>query len=394
MPTRQFVGKYLSCNITLLAEMLRQPVFEQQKQSEVQSASISEEGSTGIESEREEILAANTEDPSVDLLAKRCVNYCRANGIENPVEILRCAQSLIVSGRPLDVQNVSESLEGETNFILINRQDVLKSALDEIQFLKDPRLTLSVGFYGECAEDYGGPRKEFFRLCLRDIKATYFDNGLKDHLADDYSTIGLIMSLSILQNGSIPRFVNEEHLQALFASQEPSSPCIAKLQIGFKNLGLYQIGNAIPNFLHLFRPSQSYALSRRMLMALLSPNFSEEGSNARRFETEIYQLFSKYTRLAASGQRGEITLGHILQFVTGSDEEPLLGFSVAPSIEFVEATSHGTSPHTECPFLPTANTCANTLCLPRCTNDLLLPSEEQLFNLYDLAFANSYFGKL
>ena len=90
-------------------------------------------------------------------------------------------------------------------------------------------------------------------------------------------------------------------------------------------------------------------------MALLSPNFSEEGSNARRFETEIYQLFSKYTRLAASGQRGEITLGHILQFVTGSDEEPLLGFRVAPSIEFVEATSHGTSPHTECPFLPTAN---------------------------------------
>ena len=54
-------------------------------------------------------------------------------------------------------------------------------------------------------------------------------------------------------------------------------------------------------------------------MALLSPNFSEEGSNARRFETEIYQLFSKYTRLAASGQRGGITLGHILQFVTGSD---------------------------------------------------------------------------
>ena len=159
MHTRQVVGKYLSCNITLLAEMLHQPVFEQQKQSEVQSASIIEEGSTGIESEREEILAANTEDPSVDLLAKRCVNYCRANGIENPVEILRYAQSLIVSVRPLDVQNVSESLEGETNFILINRQDVLKSALDEIQFLKDPRLTLSVGFYGECAEDYGGPQR-------------------------------------------------------------------------------------------------------------------------------------------------------------------------------------------------------------------------------------------
>ena len=121
-------------------------------------------------------------------------------------------------------------------------------------------------------------------------------------------------------------------------------------------------------------------------MALLSPNFCEEGSNACRFETEIYELFSKYTRLTASGQRGAITLGHILQFVTGSDEEPPLGFSVL----FVEATSHGTNPHTECPFLPTVNTCANTLSLPRRTNDSLLPSEEQLFNLYDSAFANAY----
>ena len=182
------------------------------------------------------------------------------------------------------------------------------------------------------------------------------------------------MALSTLQNGSVPRFLREDHLQTLFSSQEPSNPCIAKLQIGFKNLGLFQIGNAIPNFLHLFRPSQSCAMSRRMLMTLLLPIFSEEGSNVRCFETEIYQLFSKYTRLAASGQRGAITLGHILQFVTGSDEEPPLGFRVAPSIEFVQATSHSTNPHTACPFLPTANICANTLYLPRRTN------EEQLFN--------------
>lgn len=100
----------------------------------MQSPSTSEEGSAGIRSEREEPPADNTEDPSVDLLAKHCVNYCRANGIENPVEILRYAQNLIVRGRPLDVQDVSESLEGETNFILINRQDVLKSVMNEIHF--------------------------------------------------------------------------------------------------------------------------------------------------------------------------------------------------------------------------------------------------------------------
>lgn len=374
--------------------MLSQPVPDQQKEKEMQSASTLEEGSTGIESEREEILPGDIEEQSVDSLAKRCVNYCKANGIENPVEVLRYAQSLIVTGRPLDVRDVTVSLEGETNFILINRQDVLKTAMEEMEVLKDQRLTLAVGFYGESAEDYGGPRKEFFRLCLREIKATYFDNGLKDHLAQDYSTIGLIMALSTLQNGSIPRFLKEDDLQALFSSEEPSNPCISMLRIGYKNLGLYQIGNGIPNFLHLFRPSGGSTLSRRMLITLLPPNFSEEGSNARRFETEIYDLFSKYTRLAATGQRGSITLEHVLQFVTGTDEEPPLGFSVAPCIEFVEATSRGTDSHTECPFLPTANTCANTLYLPRHGKDLLLPSEEQLFNLYDLAFANAFFGNL
>ena len=102
----------------------------------------------------------------MDSLAKRCVNYCKANGIENPVQILRYAQGPIVTGRALDVRHVTVSLEGETNFILINRQDVLKTAMEEMEVLKDPRLTLAVGFYGEGVEDDAGPRKEFFRICL------------------------------------------------------------------------------------------------------------------------------------------------------------------------------------------------------------------------------------
>ena len=128
----------------LYAEMLSQPAPEQQKQTEMQSVSTFEEGSTAIESKREKTSPDNTENQSVDLLAEDCVNYCTSNGIENPVEILRHAQSLIVTGRPLDVQDTTVSLEGETNFILINRQDVLRSAMEELQFLKDPRLTLAV----------------------------------------------------------------------------------------------------------------------------------------------------------------------------------------------------------------------------------------------------------
>ena len=100
--------------------MLSQPAPGQQKQTEMQSVSTFEDRSTGSESKREEALPDNIEDQSVDFLAEHCVNYCKSNGIENPVEILRYAQSLIVTGRPLDVQDITVSLEGETNFILIN----------------------------------------------------------------------------------------------------------------------------------------------------------------------------------------------------------------------------------------------------------------------------------
>ena len=61
--------------------------------------------------------------------------------------------------------------------------------------------------------------------------------------------------------------------------------------------------------------------------------------------------------LAGSGQRGAITLGHILQFVSGSDEEPLLGFRVAPSIELVEATSHGSTPNVAPHRMPFSTYC-------------------------------------
>ena len=51
-----------------------------------------------------------------------------------------------------------------------------------------------------------------------------------------------------------------------------------------------------------------------------------------------YHLFVTYIREVAAGRRicGEVTLtlNHILQFVTGAAEEPILGFALHPSIEF------------------------------------------------------------
>lgn len=80
-----------------------------------------------------------------------------------------------------------------------------------------------------------------------------------------------------------------------------------------------------------------------------------------------------------------MTLHHILEFATGADIEPVLGFTLDPSIVFMEVTSTKS-------FIPTANTCINCLTLPRPTIEEPLPDAKILFNLYDHAFSCSYFG--
>lgn len=350
------------------------------------------------EKPRESVLGENqktsyTLESELERAVNSCIDYCLEESIEDPVEILRCVQRFLLCGRPLDVSDPSVILEGETNFILVNRENVFQSAKEEFETISEvtnPRVTLEVSFYGEGAVDLGGPRREFFRLCLQEIKRDYFDSGLKEHLSDDYVFVGTVMALSVLQNGNIPRFLCEEQLQELFGSGEPSSECLRKLRSGFEKVGIYQIGNALPFFLHLFRPSPASMLSRRKLLDLLKPQFSAEGSNARMDENSTYQAFLRYIQQAASGHRESVSLGHILHFVTGTDEEPPLGFTISPSIEFPRSEdSRAWS------FLPMANTCSNTLHLPRCvsSNNCQLPDDKDLFQMYDFAFCSAFFGK-
>jgi len=87
----------------------------------------------------------------------------------------------------------------------------------------------------------------------------------------------------------------------------------------------------------------------------------------------------------SGGRRGPVTLEHILKFATGSEEEPVLGFTLNPTIHFTEVLNS---------FVPTANTCSNTLNLPRPSSNASLPEDERLFYFYDLAFSNTFFGLL
>ena len=279
-----------------------------QDSSNVNESNQPSEGPDSLQGSFEKVIS--------DLIRK-----CNAENIIDPIEILRCASTHIVQGRQLDISSASNTVEGETNFIHVDREDILQSAFEELRSLENPCLTLEVSFYGELASDLGGPRKEFFMLCLREIQSKYFDKGLRDYMSEDYEVIGLIMALSILQNGRVPHFLDEEMIKETFMSETPS-PCIAKLRAGFAKVGLFQIGKEIPAFLDLFLPRNSSKLTRKKLISLLKPSFSEEGSNMRQYENATYRAFSNYIRAVASGRRNRVALGNILQFCTATDEEP------------------------------------------------------------------------
>ena len=78
-----------------------------------------------------------------------------------------------------------------------------------------------------------------------------------------------------------------------------------------------------------------------------------------------------------------VTLQKILEFGTGADSEPVLGFSLMPSLHFFELSTA---------FIPTANTCTNSINIPRPSILKPLPDEGGLFHLFDHAFMNSCFG--
>lgn len=97
----------------------------------------------------------------------------------------------------------------------------------------------------------------------------------------------------------------------------------------------------------------------------------------------MIQLFSFF--FFKGGRRRAVGLHHVLQFTTGTTEEPVLGFCLHPTISFYEVKSDSS-------FIPTANTCINNLQLPRPSLNVILPSDEKLFPLYDYAFLNSFYG--
>ncbi|XP_052281294.1 uncharacterized protein LOC127878807 [Dreissena polymorpha] len=126
-------------------------------------------------------------------IVKKCTTFCKSNDVSDPIHVLKIFQKEIVTGRPLELteETSSTGIYGETNFILVDRGDLLKTAIEEIRAISDMRKCLEVQFYGECAADFGGPRKEFFSLVLHCIKEEYFEPVRE--WSDDYEAVGRIL---------------------------------------------------------------------------------------------------------------------------------------------------------------------------------------------------------
>ncbi|KAL3843283.1 hypothetical protein ACJMK2_021225 [Sinanodonta woodiana] len=362
-------------------QYLEQPLDEAAELPDIETVQLSRAENVAIQphhhAEHNQGLEHNV--PNIEDIVKDCVQYCTDMNMNDPVAILQYLQSRIVTGRKLELENEESTIEGETSFIIVDRNNLTETALDEIRGIVNLRLTLEVQFYGETAVDYGGPRKEFFSMVLRDIQKEYFDPVRE--WSNDYEVIGKIFALSILQNGRLPRILGPDLVEELFNSSSPR-PFLQDLRKGLDALGLFQLTCHLPSLKHFFTPGTPTTVTLKMVTNLLQPIFSPDGSNRRQIESYVYAKFVKYLREAAGGRRGDVTLAKILTFVTGTEEEPVLGFQIKPSIAFQSSLS----------LLPTSNTCVNrlNLTIPDTTQEL--PTDDILFSLFDYAFSNSFFG--
>ena len=66
-------------------------------------------------------------------IVQKVVNFCREKDILNPVEILKKMQNDVVTGRDLDIIDVNSFIVGDTNYIIVDREDILQTGFEELE---------------------------------------------------------------------------------------------------------------------------------------------------------------------------------------------------------------------------------------------------------------------
>ena len=85
----------------------------------------------------------------LDDIVYNMVSYCQNNNIASTKEILRLMQSWVMQGRSLEIESEDTCPDGGANYIMVDRNNLLDTALEEIGALENLFIALDVQFYGE-----------------------------------------------------------------------------------------------------------------------------------------------------------------------------------------------------------------------------------------------------
>ena len=140
----------------------------------------------------------------------------------------------------------SNCCEYEKISIVVNRNDIFKSTIRSISRKKFSfQKPLTVTFSGEEAVDTGGPKREFFRLLMREVSALkifkdgWFIHDLLSLSNNDFYLAGQLIAWSILQGGGGPNCLSMEIYK--FVSGEKTN----KLHEKIRDEGLKEILSAL-----------------------------------------------------------------------------------------------------------------------------------------------------
>ena len=189
------------------------------------------------------------------------ISNAKSQNLQEPVELLRFLQERIVKGRQLDMTSCEETCDGETNLITIDRDKVLETTFSELEFVDDYTLTFKVDVMGEESVDLGGPRREWIRLVNREMKAKYFDNGLRLYLSHDYFYVGITIAVAMLQNGQMPAFIEDHILQEILSAKKSIDPCVSEMKAGLEQLGMLSALQQLPALIYLPRPGSQLKIA-------------------------------------------------------------------------------------------------------------------------------------
>ena len=86
----------------------------------------------------------------IDSRVDDIVEGCKSSGYsQNQVQILKYLQQKLITGRPLEILDPTSCEKGNTNLVMVDRENILETGLEEILALKDKFTTLEMQNYGE-----------------------------------------------------------------------------------------------------------------------------------------------------------------------------------------------------------------------------------------------------